>query len=129
MLEHDDIDKLVDGDKDEDSYASAFADSVINNDDDDDTGSKLEPGSHKEYPEHVFDDEAFKKEKEVVEIMKETNVEDTSATKNNEVVTEKEVVDMSGSQEIRKEQKHSPIPSPIRSLRNDLFQIKQFQKN
>ncbi|GKF00416.1 hypothetical protein Tco_0023766, partial [Tanacetum coccineum] len=88
------IDKLVDGDEDEDSYASAFADSVINNDDDDDTGSKLEPGSHKEYPEHVFDDEAFKKEKEVVKIMKETNVDDTSAKKNTEVVTEKEVVDI-----------------------------------
>ncbi|GJX96495.1 hypothetical protein Tco_0352293 [Tanacetum coccineum] len=116
MLEHDDIDKLVDGDKDEDSYASAFADSVINNDDDD-TGSKLEPESHKEHTEHVSNDdeqkndeaiekekevveivketnvddeqkndEAIEKEKEVVEIMKETNVDDTSAKKNNEVV-------------------------------------------
>ncbi|GJX18271.1 hypothetical protein Tco_0219103 [Tanacetum coccineum] len=60
------------------------------------------------------------KEKEVVEIVKETNVEDTSAKKNIEVVTEEEVVDMSGSQEIRKEQKQTPIPSPIRSPRNDL---------
>ncbi|GKA26598.1 hypothetical protein Tco_0712707 [Tanacetum coccineum] len=34
------------------------------------------------------------KEKEVVEIVKDTNVDDTSAKKNNEVVTEKEVVDM-----------------------------------
>ncbi|GJU75158.1 hypothetical protein Tco_1272228, partial [Tanacetum coccineum] len=126
MLEQEEIDKLVDGDEDEESYASAFADSVINNDDDD-TRYKLEPGSHKEHPEHVSDDDEMKKkdeevekEKEVVEIMKETNVEDTSATKNNEVVTEKEVVDMSGSQEIRKEQKQTPIPSPIRSPRNDL---------
>ncbi|GJU60965.1 hypothetical protein Tco_1238731 [Tanacetum coccineum] len=126
MLEQEEIDKLVDGDEDEESYASAFADSVINNDDDD-TGSKLEPGSHKEYPEHVSDDDEMKKkdeevekEKEVVEIVKDTNVDDTSAKKNNEVVTEKEVVDMLGSQEIRKEQKQTPIPSPIRSHRNDL---------
>ncbi|GJX48483.1 retrovirus-related pol polyprotein from transposon TNT 1-94 [Tanacetum coccineum] len=124
ILKQEEIDKLVDGDEDEESYASAFADSVINNDDD--TGSQLEPGSHKEHPEHVSDDdeqkndEEVEKEKEVVEIVKETNVDDTSAKKNNEVVTEKEVVDMSGSQEIRKEQKQTPIPSPIRSPRNDL---------
>ncbi|GJR61619.1 hypothetical protein Tco_1503781 [Tanacetum coccineum] len=127
MLQQEEIDKLVDGDEDEESYASAFADSVINNDDDDDTGSKLEPESHKEHPEHVSDDDAMKKkdeevekEKEVAEIVKETNVDDTSAKKNEEVVTEKEVVDMSGSQEIRKEQMQTPIPSPIRSPRNDL---------
>ncbi|GJV43098.1 hypothetical protein Tco_1427634 [Tanacetum coccineum] len=102
MFKQEEIDKLVDGDEDEESYASAFADSMINNDDDD-IGSKLEPGSHKEYPEHVSDDDEMK-----------------SAKKNNEVVTEIEVVDMSGSQEIRKEQKQTPIPSLIRSPRNDL---------
>ncbi|GKC42842.1 hypothetical protein Tco_1060564 [Tanacetum coccineum] len=101
MLKDEEIDKLVDGDEDEESYVSAFADSVINNDVDD-TGSKLEPGSHKEHPKHVFDDdekkkkdEEVEKEKEVVEIMKETNVDNTSAKKNKEVMTEKEVVDMS----------------------------------
>ncbi|GKD81159.1 hypothetical protein Tco_1347998 [Tanacetum coccineum] len=111
ILEQEEIDKLVDGDEDEDSYASAFANSVINNDDDD-TGSMLEPENHKKHPEHVSDDDEMKKkdeevekEKEVVEIVKETNVDDISAKKNNEVVMEKEVVDMSGSQEIRKEQK------------------------
>nr|GEV22236.1 hypothetical protein [Tanacetum cinerariifolium] len=152
------IDKLVDGDEDEESYASAFADTVINddnddirsklepksykdhpehmsddddkkrkmkmlrkkrnafadtviNDDNDDIRSKLEPKSYKDHPEHMSDDddkkkkdEDVKKEKEVVDIVKETNV-DTSAKKNEEVVMEKEVVDMSGSQEIKKEQK------------------------
>nr|GEZ24110.1 hypothetical protein [Tanacetum cinerariifolium] len=100
MLEQEEIDKLADGNEDEESYASAFADSVINNDDVY-TGSKLEPESHKEHPEHVSDDDETKrkdeeveKEKEVVEIAKETNVDDISAKKNNEVVTEKEVVDM-----------------------------------
>ncbi|GKE44664.1 hypothetical protein Tco_1471948, partial [Tanacetum coccineum] len=125
-LDEEEIDKLVDGDDDDESSASAFADSVLN-DDGDDIGSKLEPGSHKEYPEHVSDDDEMKKkdeevekEIEVEEIIKETNVDDTSAKKNEDVVTEKEVVDMSGSQEIRKEQTQTPIPSPIRSPRNDL---------
>nr|GEU99380.1 hypothetical protein [Tanacetum cinerariifolium] len=65
----------------------------------------------KEYPKHVSDDddekkkkdEEVEKEKEVAEIVMETNVDDISAKKNNEVVTKKEVVDMSGIQEIRKE--------------------------
>ncbi|GJS97551.1 hypothetical protein Tco_0804519 [Tanacetum coccineum] len=134
MLQQEEIDKLVDGVEDEESYASAFADSVINNDDDD-TGSKLEPESHKEHPEHVSDDDAMKKkdeevekEKEVVEIVKETNVDDTSVKKNNEVVTKKEVVDMLGSQQIKKEQKQTPIPSPIRYPKNDLSSDKTISK-
>nr|GEV41153.1 hypothetical protein [Tanacetum cinerariifolium] len=95
MLKHEEIDNLGDGNEDEESYVSAFADSMINNDDDG-TGSKLEPKSHKEHLEHVFDDDETKrkdeeveKEKEVVEIVKKTHVDDISAKKNNEVVTEK----------------------------------------
>ncbi|GJT74408.1 hypothetical protein Tco_1041133 [Tanacetum coccineum] len=100
MLAQEEIDELVDGDEDEESSASAFADTVLN-DVDDDIGSKLEPGSYKEHPEHVSDDdekkkkdEEVEKEKEVVEIVKDTNVDDTSAKKNEEFVTEKEVVDI-----------------------------------
>ncbi|GJZ41845.1 hypothetical protein Tco_0588731 [Tanacetum coccineum] len=127
MLAQEEIDKLVDGDEDEESSASAFADIVLN-DNDDDTGSKLETRSHKEHPEHVSDDnkkkkkkdEEVEKENKVVEIVKETTIDDTSAKMNEEVMMKKEVVDMSGSQEIRKEQKHIPIPLPIRSPRNDL---------
>ncbi|GJX28823.1 hypothetical protein Tco_0236902 [Tanacetum coccineum] len=37
---------------------------------------------------------------------------------NSDIVKEKEVVDVPGSQEIRKEQKQTPIPLPIRSPRN-----------
>ncbi|GJY77571.1 hypothetical protein Tco_0483372 [Tanacetum coccineum] len=102
MLVQEEIDKLVNGDEDDESSASAFADTVLNNNDDDDTGSMLEPESHKEHPEH------------------ETTIDDTSAKMNDEVVMEKEVADMLGSQEIRKEQKQTPIPSPIRYPRNDL---------
>nr|GEU66239.1 hypothetical protein [Tanacetum cinerariifolium] len=65
-------------------------------------------------------DKEVKEEKKVVEIVQETNVDDISAKKNNEVVTEKEVVDISGSQDIRKEHKQTPISLPIRSPRNGL---------
>ncbi|GJW23337.1 hypothetical protein Tco_0033959 [Tanacetum coccineum] len=93
------IDKLVDGDDDDESSASAFADSVLN-DDGNDTGSKLEPESDKEHPEHVFNDdeqkndESIEKEKEVVEIVKETNVDDEMKKKDEEVEKEKEVVEI-----------------------------------
>ncbi|GJW04438.1 hypothetical protein Tco_1563294 [Tanacetum coccineum] len=125
MLAQEEIDKLVDGDDDDESSASEFVDIVLN-DDGDDIRSKLEPGSYKEHPEHVSDDTEQKKkdgevekENEVVQIVKETTIDDTSVTMNKEIMMEKEVVDMSGSQEIRKEQKQTPIPSPIRSPRND----------
>ncbi|GJR06341.1 hypothetical protein Tco_0529325 [Tanacetum coccineum] len=137
---------MVDGEEDEESYASAFADSVFN-EDVDDTGSKIEPGSQKENPEHVSDDdknekhddekekkddtevdkeqEVLEKEKENVEIEKEVEKETTDVVKEKEVdkettdvVKEKEVADVLGSQEFRKEQKQTSIPSPIRSPRN-----------
>ncbi|GJU27930.1 hypothetical protein Tco_1166551 [Tanacetum coccineum] len=71
-LAEEEIEKLVEGDEDEESYASEFADSVLN-DDVDDSGTRLEPGSHKENPEKVDDDdEEIKKEKkDDIEIEKE----------------------------------------------------------
>nr|GEW42112.1 hypothetical protein [Tanacetum cinerariifolium] len=50
------IEKMVEGEKDEESYASEFADSVLN-DDVDDSGTRIEPGSHKDKPEYVDDDD------------------------------------------------------------------------
>nr|GEV93281.1 hypothetical protein [Tanacetum cinerariifolium] len=64
--EMEEIDKLVDGNKDEESYVSSFANSVVNNDDYD-TGSKLKPGSHKEHPEHMSDDDEMKRKDEEVD--------------------------------------------------------------
>ncbi|GJY91103.1 hypothetical protein Tco_0506299 [Tanacetum coccineum] len=72
----DKIDKLVDGDDDDESSTSAFTDFVLN-DDGDDTGSKT-----------------IEKEKEVVEIVKETNVDDETKKKDEEVEKEKEVVEI-----------------------------------
>ncbi|GJW33870.1 hypothetical protein Tco_0053902 [Tanacetum coccineum] len=127
-MDEEEIERIIEGEEDEKLYASTFVDYVFN-DDVDDTSSKIEPESHKEKSENIDDDddnellvqqkkyEEVVKEKVVVEIKKETNVDDNSDKLHGEVVKEKEV-DMSGSQEIRKEQKQTPIPSPIRSPRN-----------
>ncbi|GKB57150.1 hypothetical protein Tco_0913336 [Tanacetum coccineum] len=50
------IEKMVEGEEDEDSYASKFVDSMLN-DDVDDFCTRLEPESHKENPNVVDDDD------------------------------------------------------------------------
>ncbi|GKC87710.1 hypothetical protein Tco_1148359 [Tanacetum coccineum] len=109
---------MVEGSTDEASYASEFAYSILNTKgvNVDDTESKIEPGSQKENPEHVSDDDESEKEKE-----DETNVE---AETTKEVVKETEVVNVSSSQETRNEQIQTPIFSPIRSPRNVSFSDK-----
>ncbi|GJU36155.1 hypothetical protein Tco_1184509 [Tanacetum coccineum] len=123
------------------SYVSEFADSILNDEgaDVDDTESKIELGSQKENPKRVSDDDETKKEKEVAQDMKEKvvgkeqnivekeveNEPNVEAEKTNEIIKEKEVASVSGSQEIRNEQKQTPIPSPIRSHRNFLFPKKK----
>ncbi|GKC58173.1 hypothetical protein Tco_1085771 [Tanacetum coccineum] len=62
--------KMVKGDKDEESYASEFADSMFN-DDNDDTCTRIEPGSHKENPKVVDDDDVI-----VIEKKDDKNVDD-----------------------------------------------------
>nr|GEV40006.1 copia protein [Tanacetum cinerariifolium] len=122
-------------DEDEESYASEFADLVLN-DDVDDSGTRIEPGCYKENPEKVDDDdkelETEKKDKEIEKDKKDKDTEknktdeeiekenkDYNAKKTDEVVMEKEIVDdVTSSMKIRKEQKQTPIPSPTRSPRN-----------
>ncbi|GJW13609.1 hypothetical protein Tco_0017742 [Tanacetum coccineum] len=126
-LDEDGIEKMVEGDDDEESYASEFADSIFN-DDVDDSGTRLEPGSHKENPENVDDDdvEIEKENEDDVEIEKEKKDEEIEKEKNDdnveetdEAVKEKDiVVDVTGSMEIRKEQNQTPIPQLTRSPRN-----------
>ncbi|GJR12944.1 hypothetical protein Tco_0795596 [Tanacetum coccineum] len=91
-LEEEEIDKMVEGSTDDESYASEFADSILNNEggEVDDTGSKIEPGSQKENPERVSDDDETEKEKEVAQDMKEKETEEVG-TKHN--IVEKEVED------------------------------------
>ncbi|GKF80029.1 hypothetical protein Tco_0235597, partial [Tanacetum coccineum] len=145
-LLEDEIEKLVEGDEDEEWYASEFADSVLN-DDVNDSGTRLEPRSDKENPEQVDDDdveiekekndEEIKKEKkddieiekekkDDVEIEKEKKDEELEKEKKNDNVEERDKVvkekdifdDVTGSTKIRKEQKQTPILSPTRSPRN-----------
>ncbi|GJY85956.1 hypothetical protein Tco_0499982 [Tanacetum coccineum] len=125
-LAEEEIVKMVEGDKEKESYASEFADSILN-DDVDDFGTRLEPESHKENTEKVDDDdvEIEKEMKDDVEIEKKKNDKEIEYEKNNDnvedtekVVKEKDSVDdMTGSMEIRNEQKQTPIPSPTRSPR------------
>ncbi|GJY80700.1 hypothetical protein Tco_0493451 [Tanacetum coccineum] len=134
-LAEEEIEKMVEGDEDEESYASEFDDSVLN-DDVDDFGKRIEPESCKENPEKVYDDdketETEKKDEEIEKDKKDEEIEknktdeeiekenkDENAKKTDEVVTEKEIVDdVTGSMEIRKEQKQTPIPSLTRSPRD-----------
>ncbi|GJW95460.1 hypothetical protein Tco_0175132 [Tanacetum coccineum] len=108
-----DIDKMVKGSTDDESYASKFSDSILNNEGVmvDDTESKIEPGSQKENLEEVED---------------YTNVE---LERTDEVVKETKVANMSGSQETRNEQTQTPISSPIRSPRKVSFSDKTISED
>ncbi|GKA70178.1 hypothetical protein Tco_0776242 [Tanacetum coccineum] len=67
-LDEEEIERMVEGGEDEESYASGFADSMLN-DDVDDSDTRIEPESYKEYPKNVNnDDEEIEKEKKDDEI-------------------------------------------------------------
>ncbi|GKA14637.1 RNA-directed DNA polymerase, eukaryota, reverse transcriptase zinc-binding domain protein [Tanacetum coccineum] len=126
-LDEKEIEKIVEGDKVEESYASEFVDSMINNDVDD-SGTKIKPWSHNEYPKIVNDDDdQIKKEKNDVEIKKEKKDEevvmekddDDDVEKVDKGVKEKSNADVAtSSMKFRKEKMQKPIPSLIRSPRN-----------
>ncbi|GJX94687.1 hypothetical protein Tco_0349273 [Tanacetum coccineum] len=79
-LDEEEIERMVEGREDEESYASEFADSMLN-DDVDDSGTRIEPGSHKEHSENVNnDDEVIEKEKKDDEIEKEKKDNDVKKT-------------------------------------------------
>ncbi|GJS97872.1 hypothetical protein Tco_0819042 [Tanacetum coccineum] len=118
-LNEEEIEKMVEGDEDEESYASEFVDSMIN-DDVDDSGTRIEPESHKEHLNNVNDDdENIEKEMKDDEIEKEEKNDDVEKT--NEVVKEKDNDEGAlGSMEFRNEKMQTPIPTPTRSPRTDL---------
>ncbi|GKE07408.1 hypothetical protein Tco_1399426, partial [Tanacetum coccineum] len=61
-LAKEEIEKMVEGEEDDESYASEFADSMLN--DDDDSSTRIEPGSHKQHLENVdYDYDETEKEK------------------------------------------------------------------
>ncbi|GJW91376.1 hypothetical protein Tco_0168929 [Tanacetum coccineum] len=109
-LDEDETEKLIECDEDEESYVSEFVDSMIN-EDVDDFGTRIEPESHKEHSKNVNDDDE--------EIEKEETNDDVEKT--DEVVKEKDNDEgASGSMKFRNKKKHTPIPTPTRSLRTDL---------
>ncbi|GJW00414.1 hypothetical protein Tco_1555665 [Tanacetum coccineum] len=99
-----------DKERDEESYASEFVDSVFH--DDDDSGNRIEPGSHNEHPEIVDDDDENKKEKKDNDKDDDVNDDyiDHTLDKTQEM----------GSLETRNEQTRTPILSPHRSPRTIL---------
>nr|GEW94906.1 copia protein [Tanacetum cinerariifolium] len=121
------IEKMVECDEDEKSYASVFADSMIN-DDVNDSGTMIEPRSHKEHPENVNDDdEEIEKEMNDDKIEKEEKNDDIEKT--NEVVKEKDNDEgASGSMEFSIEKMQTTIPTPTRSPRTYLSFNKTISK-
>nr|GEU37469.1 hypothetical protein [Tanacetum cinerariifolium] len=81
MLTEEEIEKMVEGKEDEESYASEFADSMFN--EDDEFGTRIEPGSHKENPKVVDEDEVNDK-------VKQDEVKDDDVEKTDDVAEEKD---------------------------------------
>ncbi|GJY22916.1 hypothetical protein Tco_0396574 [Tanacetum coccineum] len=103
------IEKMFEGEEHDESYASSFVDSMLN--DDDDSGTRIEPGSHKEHPETINDDDENEKKDD-----------DDKKDDDNDDHTDHTLVETqaTGSMETRKEKMHTPIPSPTRSPRKNL---------
>ncbi|GJZ27033.1 hypothetical protein Tco_0571286 [Tanacetum coccineum] len=64
-----------DNEREEESYASEFVDSVFQ-DDDDDSGNRIEPRSHKEHPETIDDDDVENEEEKKDEKKDDDNDDD-----------------------------------------------------
>ncbi|GJT40668.1 hypothetical protein Tco_0940533 [Tanacetum coccineum] len=92
--------QMVKGEKDEESYASKFDASILD-DDVDNSGNRLDPGSHKENPEVIHDDDV--------------NDDEKKDEKEDDVRTHE-----MGSLENRTEKMQTPIPTPPRSPRRNL---------
>nr|GEV41747.1 hypothetical protein [Tanacetum cinerariifolium] len=124
-LKDEEIDKMVEGEEDEESYATEFADSMFN--DDDDFGTRIEPGSHKKNLKVVDDDYVTKKKDDKKDEDKE---KDDDVEKTDDDADEKDIDDHTdhtlvrthakGSIETRNEQMQTPIPTLNRSPRKDL---------
>ncbi|GKC06358.1 hypothetical protein Tco_0997968 [Tanacetum coccineum] len=113
---------MVEGEEDEESYESEFANSILN-DNVDDSGTRIELGSHKENPE-VIDDDNVNKIKKKNDDRKDETVEkmDDAEEKDNDDHTDHSLIEPqeTGSKEIRNEKMQTPIFTPIRSPRKDL---------
>ncbi|GJW14642.1 hypothetical protein Tco_0018775 [Tanacetum coccineum] len=121
-LAKEEIEKMLKGEEDDESYASEFADSMLN-DDVDDSGTRIESRSHKENPKVVVDDDVNDKQKQ--DESKDDNGEktdDAAKEKDNDDQTDHTLIrtHAMSSMETRNEHMQTPIPTPTRSLRKDL---------
>nr|GEX70694.1 copia protein [Tanacetum cinerariifolium] len=120
--DEEEIEKMVEGEEDEELYVSEFVDSMLN-DDVDDFGTKIALRSHKEKPEVVDDDDKDNKKDE--NDKKDNDIEkadDAAEKKDNDGQTDHTLVKTHemGSMETKNEQMQTPILTPTRSRRNDL---------
>ncbi|GJU63633.1 hypothetical protein Tco_1245468 [Tanacetum coccineum] len=132
-LAEEEIEKMVEGEEDVESYASEFADSTFN--DDDDSGTRIEPESYKKNPKVVVNDDVTKNKdnKKDENEVKEDDVEkpdDEVEKKDNDDHTDHTLVrtHATGSMETRNEQMQAPIPTLTRSPRKDLSLDKTISK-
>ncbi|GJW57796.1 reverse transcriptase domain-containing protein [Tanacetum coccineum] len=117
-LEEEEIEKMVEGEEDEKSYASKFADSMFN---DDDSGTRIDTGSHKENLEVVDDDDVTKKKDDKEDEDKE-KMDDAAEEKDNDDHIDHTFVGThaTGSMETRNEHMQTPILTTNRSPWKDL---------
>nr|GEW60280.1 hypothetical protein [Tanacetum cinerariifolium] len=125
-LDEDEIEKIVEGEEDEESYASEFADSMLN-DDVDDSGTRIELGSYTENLKVVDYDDVNDKQK--LDKSKDDNVEkmdDVAKEKDNDDQTDHTLVrtHTTGSMETGNEHMQILIPTLTRSPRKDLLSDK-----
>ncbi|GJZ85509.1 hypothetical protein Tco_0650848 [Tanacetum coccineum] len=116
-LLEEDINKMVD--RDDDSDATKFDDSVYLNDEED-ISDKLEPESHKDKPKIVDDGD---EEEEKKDDKKDDDNDDNDHTDHASIKDQ-----VMGSSEIRQEKMHALIPSPLRSPRIDLSSDKDINQ-
>ncbi|GKB65472.1 hypothetical protein Tco_0921658, partial [Tanacetum coccineum] len=83
--------------------------------DDDDSGTRIELGSHKEHPKNINDDDEIEKDKK-------------DDKKDDEKANDDEKKDETGSMETRKEKMQTSIPSPTRSPRKNLSSDKTLSR-
>nr|GEX32410.1 hypothetical protein [Tanacetum cinerariifolium] len=134
-LSEEEIEKMVEGEEDKESYAVKFANSMFN--DDDDFGSRIEPRSYKKNLEVVVDDDDVTKNKD--DKKDENEVKEDDVEKPDDAVDKKDNDDHTdhtlvkthamGSMETRNEQMQTPIPIQTRSLGKIYLWTKQFLKN
>ncbi|GJW84197.1 hypothetical protein Tco_0157342 [Tanacetum coccineum] len=118
-----DIENIVKG-EDEESYASEFADFVFLNDEED-SGTRIEPGSHKGNPEIVDDDDDVNEKKDDDDDNDNDDDDDENDDHDDHALVRNK---KTGSLEDKTEKMQTTIPSPPRSLRKDLSSDKAIVK-